>query len=401
MKYAEVARQVGFAYELGGNKDLATLIQRGISARTEAITQYLLQSEHRFLGALIVAAWGGDPHYTEVVMQDPDGMLEGLDRGFGVLTFDGTQQYFALDGQHRLRAIKDALKQQPELGREDICVLLVSHYDTDEGREKTRRLFTNINRNAKATTKTENIALDVDDGFAILARRFVTEHPFLAKRGIVRIFTRVADEGDIRLAAGSVNKTDRDALTTLVVLYEMLALLGPLDRVIFAEGMRPADEFLESSYVALQKRIDQLMDTCGSVRSQMIAAGSAREVRAPKGAEAEGHPFMRPVVQKAVCRVVAQILEQKKEGVDWNEIMARLGQLDWRMGAAPWLSVFSVEKGKMISGKEFSNLLDDLLRVHLAPSSKAEIKRALKSFRDLRGMSYPVSQDELESRVTE
>jgi DNA sulfur modification protein DndB len=30
-----------------------------------------------------------------------------------VLTFDGTQQYFVPDGQHRLRAIKDALKQTP------------------------------------------------------------------------------------------------------------------------------------------------------------------------------------------------------------------------------------------------------------------------------------------------
>ena len=29
MKYAEVARQVGFAYEMGGNKDLNSLIQRG------------------------------------------------------------------------------------------------------------------------------------------------------------------------------------------------------------------------------------------------------------------------------------------------------------------------------------------------------------------------------------
>ena len=50
-------------------------------------------------------------------MDDPEGMLIGLDREFGVLTFDGTQAYFVLDGQHRLRSIKDAMKQNPELGR--------------------------------------------------------------------------------------------------------------------------------------------------------------------------------------------------------------------------------------------------------------------------------------------
>jgi DNA sulfur modification protein DndB len=37
MKYAEVARQVGFAYELGGNTDLNTMIQRGLSKRTQDI----------------------------------------------------------------------------------------------------------------------------------------------------------------------------------------------------------------------------------------------------------------------------------------------------------------------------------------------------------------------------
>src|SRR4051812_6013043 len=91
MKYAEVARQVGFAYELGGNSELNTMIQRGLGDRTEAIKKYLLSSEHRFLGALIVAAWGGAPTYTEISMSDPDGLLTGIDRQFGVLTFDGTQ----------------------------------------------------------------------------------------------------------------------------------------------------------------------------------------------------------------------------------------------------------------------------------------------------------------------
>src|SRR5258708_5688904 len=101
MKYAEVARQVNFAYELGNNKDLNSMIQRGLSNRTGEITKYLLDSPHHFLGALIVACWRGDPDYVELRMVDPDGLLTGVDRGFGVLTFDGTQSYFALDGQHR------------------------------------------------------------------------------------------------------------------------------------------------------------------------------------------------------------------------------------------------------------------------------------------------------------
>src|SRR3954463_8275592 len=119
MKYAEVARQVQFAFELGGNQDLNTMIQRGLSARTDGITRYLVESEHRFLGALIVATWGGHPEYPGLTMEDPEGMLEGLDREFGVLTLDGTHQFFALDGQHRLKAIKEAIKTNPALGSDD------------------------------------------------------------------------------------------------------------------------------------------------------------------------------------------------------------------------------------------------------------------------------------------
>ena len=102
MKYASVAREVSFAHELGGNSDLSTLIQRGITNRTRGIVDYLLKSSHRFLGAMIVAAWGGNPQYNPVKMEENEELLQGLDNQFGVLTFDGTQQYFALDGQHRL-----------------------------------------------------------------------------------------------------------------------------------------------------------------------------------------------------------------------------------------------------------------------------------------------------------
>lgn len=183
MKYAEVARELNSPQEFVSNAELGQIIQRGISARTKDITQYLLKSPHRFLGGLVVAAWGGEPQYTPLSMDDPEGMLKGIDREFGVLTFDGTQAYFVLDGQHRLRAIKDAMKQNPDIGREDICVLIVTHYDTDDGRMRTRRLFSNINRNAKQTGQAENIALDEDDGFAILTRRMLDDHEFLKQEG--------------------------------------------------------------------------------------------------------------------------------------------------------------------------------------------------------------------------
>jgi DNA sulfur modification protein DndB len=395
MKYAEVARAINFAFELGGNKDLSSLIQRGLHKRTEEITDYLLNSEHRFLGSLIIATWGGDPEYISLRMDDPDGMLSGLDREFGVLTLDGTHSFFALDGQHRLRAIKDAIKQEPALGTEDICVLLVTHQDTQEGRERTQRLFTNINRNAKTTTSAENIALDVDDGFAILTRRLLTDHSFLAQPKRVRVFSKPpTDDGAYTLAGKNIPKTDPSALTSITVLYEISKeLCYDADPGFKDLTTRPNDEVLEQIYETLAKRIDQVLKACGNLQVQLENSSSAKDIRAPKGAEESGHAFMRPVVQQSVCRSLSHVVSQDLRS--WPDALKGLSALSWTIGQAPWTAVFNTANNKMMTAKENTALLDDLLRVHLAPGTRAEIKRARKDFKDIAGGLYPVSEEEL------
>lgn len=392
MKYGEVARQVTFGHELSKNNELGQLIQRGLSDRTKDITEYLLKSPHHFLGAIVVAAWGGEPQYTSMKIEDPDGMLSGLDREFGVLTFDGSQQYFALDGQHRLRAIKDAIRIEPGLAHDDICVLLVTHYDTPEGRIKTRRLFSNINRNAVKTAAAEDIVLDEDDGFAILSRRLLDEHEFLKVENRVKVIHRVGDDGLLKLAGNSINTADRNALTTLPVLYDIARYLGwDFPGPVRNPKARPSDEMLVESYIKLDQRLNDLLSSCGDIAKRLTNVTDARDIRGQKPHEKTGHPFMRPVIQKSVARVVSEIVDQ---GVlSWGEVMKRLKKLDWTIGSAPWLSVFNPSNGKMISAKDNSVLLDEMLHVHLAPSSIQAIKRARKNFKDIRGENYSVSEE--------
>ena len=392
MKYAEVARSVSFAFELGGNKDLSTLIQRGLSNRTQEITNYLLNSEHRFLGSLIIATWGGDPEYISLRMDDPEGILSGIDREFGVLTLDGTHSFFALDGQHRLKAIKDALKANPALGKEDICVLLVTHHDTPEGRERTQRLFTNINRNARTTTPAENIALDVDDSFAIITRRLLTEHAFLAQDKRVRIFIHAPNDGEFTLAGKNIPKTDPNAWTSITVLYDLSRHLSwGIDSAVKNPSQRPNDELLDQAYDTIAQRFTDLLEACGNVPGQLTTQ-SARELRAPRD-EATGHAFMRPVVQQAVARTCEAIIDQNL--LDWTELNLRLSHLSWHLADAPWTAVYNTSTGKMVTAKENTKLLDDLLRCHLAPESKAQIKRARKDFADVVHAAYPFAEKDL------
>lgn len=406
MSYAAVAREINFAHELGGNQDLGTMIQRGVGTRTTEITNYLLTNENRFLGAIIVAAWGGAPEYIPLEMEknaENGDVLSGMDRNFGVLTFDGTHQFFALDGQHRLKAIKDAVKRDPELGREDISVIVVPHFDDEEGRRRTRRLFTNINRNAVKTTTQENIALDEDDGFAILTRRLLDDHEFLKKDGTVQIFSKVGSDGELKLATRQVSVTGT-AWTTIGVLYDLLTEVGfGLHESMNKTSQRANDDVLDQSYDILAQRIDELLKACGNLRERYESHAAPKDLRAPKGRDGEGHPFMRPAVQVQVARAVRHIIEQGL--LDWPALLERLSQLDWRMSAAPFSAVWqetpdgASRKGKMIPAKDNNQTLYELLLAHLAPNSKAQIERALRSYRNVKNDRYPVSSDELGKRL--
>jgi len=277
-------------------------------------------------------------------------------------------------------------------------VLLVSHFDTEDGREETRRLVTNINRNAKVTTSAENIALDEDYGINILTRRFLTDHEFLKRDGVVLVFTKHGEEGELSMAGNSIPKTHAKALTTIAVLNDLLKELAfDLPASITAPNTRPTSDELEFGYTELSKRVDALLNACGNIRELVLAAASARDLRAPKNNEAAGHAFMRPVVQKAVARVLKHIVSQKT--LTWEESLDRLSKLDWEIGKAPWLAVYEPESEKMMAGKDFNELLFDLLLCHLAPPSKQAIKKARKEYKDLRNSLYPVSEEDLFVRL--
>jgi DNA sulfur modification protein DndB len=215
---------------------------------------------------------------------------------------------------------------------------------------------------------------------------------------VVLVFTKQGEEGELSLAGNSIPKTHPKALTSIAVLNELLRELSfDLPASITAPNTRPTDDELEFAYTELAKRMDAFLNACGDIRERLLSAASARDLRAPKNKEAEGHAFMRPVVQKAVARVIKHIVSQKM--LSWEESLDRLSKLDWEIGKAPWVTVYAPESEKMLTGKEFTELLFDLLLCHLAPASKQAIKKARKEFKELRSFQYPVSEEDLFVRL--
>ena len=217
MKFEELANRASMVPDIHKNKELSRWIQREVSNRSEDIVSYLIEQEQRFFNAIIFGIYGGNPQWQEL---DIDNSVKGmselereyLGRTFGILTLAGNEEIFAIDGQHRTKAIKEAIKKQKSLGDEEVTVIFIAHKKTMEGEIRTRRLFSTLNRYAVPVTISEIIALDEEDNCAIVTRKLI-EESLLFKDKILFSKTR------------SLNPKNEDKFTNIVLLYDIISIL--------------------------------------------------------------------------------------------------------------------------------------------------------------------------------
>lgn len=260
MKLAKIARECKLAEEIHSNEDLDNLIQRAIQDRVrKEMVPYLLNEPQRFYGALVVAVYGGEPEFS-VVKVDEHELIDDKDNssyGFGLLRFDGSQIYYALDGQHRLKSIQEAINLNPDLGKEEISVIILKHENTPRGLERTRRLFSTLNRRAKPTSAGMNIAVDEDDAIAIVTRRLVKENEILKTLVLTALGTKQI----------SPSKSNDPYITTLTVLYEVNEILlgaydGGLDTSKDFKQFRPPNDELDAYYYFLEGIWIRMLEKC-------------------------------------------------------------------------------------------------------------------------------------------
>ena len=335
MTFQDVAAKIQFFEELKESSDVDKLLQREIQRRSEEMTTYLLEQPERFYGALIVAAWGGNPNYIKVRMEDHP--LLNDDFEYGILKFDNKVSYFALDGQHRLKSIKDAIEQNAALRTEEVSVVFVTHERTEEGNVTTRRLFHTLNRYAKPTTTGENVAIDEDNVVSIATR-------MLLKSGM-----RILDPKLIELRRKNLTKTQVDKFTSLAALYDFNYAI--LDSVYpFTKNylrFRPDAADVENVYNALSSLWTELrarVEVIGEVETERTHPGEARE---PGGKPEEGNLLFRPLGLRIYGNLIAAALEELEavpielggelDPVVWKDTLDLIGPLSLVMGKPPWI----------------------------------------------------------------
>jgi len=378
MKMRELAQEVAFASEVHTDATLDDAIQRALneSRAKTSIVDYLRRRDDRFFGSVVVAALGGKPKFYPVqITDDPQFSVfkdQGLDEAFGVLTFSGGQKYYALDGQHRLKAIKTLLDRNsgdptdaPDgFADEEISVLLIVHQegeDTDEFRQKYRRLFSSLNRYAKATDADTNIIMDEDDAFAILTRRLITEHEFFRAPGRQKDSFRVLTKGK-NMQSGQAH------FTTLQTLYAMNELLlssnsrendgwgssagaGTMerDRKKFKQ-FRPDEDYLDTLYDELTVYWDAILQVLPVLRHDP-AKLRQHSADARSGDSQHDLLIFWPIGQELLARMCRRLLDSRLKDVtkptvaDAVRALQPLYEIDWELHRAPWRHLILIGDG--------------------------------------------------------
>ena len=371
MPLTEIGKRVSYAGEIHKNRQLSDMIQRELrKGRASEIAEYLATQEQRFFNSLVLAVYDSDPAWHPVGQlegryQDID--LEAIhDRieTLGVLELSSSLKMFAIDGQHRLSGIKLLMERGQTSDADCLPVLLVGHKRTAKGLERTRRLFTTLNKTAKKVSKGEIIALDEDDAGAIVVRQLVEEHPYFKD-------SRIAFQ-----ATNNLPRDNRESLTTLGNLYDVSWVIlkkiqspstGTLD-----PHVRPSDETVNECQRIVVGFFDGLGAQFPDVAKFFRSRKPERVVLA-KRHEKGGHILFRPVGLNIFADLVAEL----RKNMEFDAAMDKVGKLPVELGRKPYSKILW-DPGRGVIDTKGRKIVHDLLRLAVGlPASKASVHSRL------------------------
>lgn len=308
MDVGELSSRVNYAKEIHENEALSDMIQRHLKkGRAAQIADYLKRQPERFFNSLVIATYGGQPNWhalsdvrNKTAQDELKNMTEDTVSSVGFLTLTGQEKLFALDGQHRLaglkKAVKDGLDDDPY---DEVSVIFVGHKDTEKGLERTRRLFTTLNKTARPVSKGEIIALDEDDVMAICVRRLIEQTDLFAGNRIAFV------------ASNNMPTANTTSLTTIANLYDVLTILFTnaqsdlkKQKADF-QRVRPDDEMLDKFFKFAESYFLQLRKNFKALDEFFSAKNTEPVVKKYRGNHG-GHVLFRPIGLEIMTRVIAR-----------------------------------------------------------------------------------------------
>lgn len=316
--------------ELHTANSIKEQIQRSLSDNYIKIKDYIIKREDHFFDSLVLAVYDGYPQWREIRYEIDGHTYPNI----GLLELNGKEKIFPVDGQHRVEGIKEALECKPEIADETIGVVLIGHKNTTEGRERSRRIFSTLNRYVKPVRLGDIIALDEDDIVAIITRNMLENYPLFTGNRIKATNSK------------AIPTNDKMAFTSLMTLYAChMALFQTFISIRNNRKytqtqlneylkFRPSDDVLESfesflvEFWNLMRNIFPEFDVFINSATPTTAAA---ELRSP---ESGGNIFFRPIGLLPFVEAVSKIRIEKN--TDFAEILHRFEHMERIVSHSPW-----------------------------------------------------------------
>lgn len=341
MKFKDVAKLVTPSVdEFCKPSCLNDLLQRQLTENYKSIATYLLNEKQRFFNAIVLAIYDGDPKWLEIEFGEEYEEYNNV----GFLAFTDEIQVFPVDGQHRVKGIIEALKEDSNLEEEEVPVIFIAHKNDDQGRRRTRKLFSTLNRRAKPVGDNYQIALDEDDIVAIVTRE------------IVEGFDMFQGQRLLNGRNKQIPNTNDMAFTSLVALYQCneflvankLGLSG--SKLKKYKLYRPDDSIVEDIYNYVKKYWSDFITSIDVVREYIEKEEKpAASYRNKDG----GNLLFRPI--GIIEFVKASVIIAERNNSSFEFVLKKMNSIQLNLNSAVWKGV--VWDGKKIINRVNTNLI--------------------------------------------
>ncbi len=373
--------------ELHRSDLLKQMLQRSITTNYKSIAQYIETQEERFFNALVLAVYDGEPTWHEVRLEYDDGS-EFYD--LGILELSGEEKIFPVDGQHRVEGIKKVVGDSAMYDDEQIPVIFIGHKTDDAGMQRSRRLFSTLNRYAKPVSMRDIIALDEDDIVAIVSRELIDTHPMFSKGRILDSKTKAIPE------------SNTTAFTTIITFYECnLELLWSVlkdQEVLNPDGgkikgkskikeyirKRPSEEKIQEFLSLSTEFWNALINVFDDIHAYAASDPDATPYRGRTG----GNLLFRPVALLPFVRAAVRVATAQGKG--FEEVLSQFPCELLSIGSAIWRNVlWNPEKCTMVVNNQ--KLTERIMlyfwdRSVLTEKDITAMKLDIKSIRQLTSM---------------
>lgn len=135
--------------------------------RIPEIKKYILENRDNYVFSALAASIDGEFKFVPICDNCNLGYLE----------FSSDAVFFINDGQHRKKAIEEAIEICPELQDESISIVLYQ----DKGLLRSQQIFSDLNKHANKTSNSLSTLYDSRDPMAVITKELVDEIKFLNK----------------------------------------------------------------------------------------------------------------------------------------------------------------------------------------------------------------------------